>query len=113
MDYIKKNCTLIPLLLLVLVIIISLFTGCKCNEGYKKLIEGHSNHGEKYLKKLKEQNDEQIKKVVDQINSTDDATSKLATLQKLTTADSAITAALKASGGESISSLLGDDDDDD
>jgi len=82
MDYIKKNCTLILLLLLVLVIIISLFTGCKCNEGYQNLIEDHSNHGEKYLKKL-------------------------------TTADSAITAGLKASGGESISSLLGDDDDDD
>ena len=113
MKFLKKNCTLLLLLLLVLVIVITMFNGCKSNEGYKNLIEGHSNHGTKYLKELQKANDKQIKKVIDQIDSKSDATSKLATLQKLTNADAAITAALKSSGGGSMGSYFGSDDDDD
>lgn len=111
MNFIKKNCVSILLVLLTLVMLITMFSGCKkSKEGYKNIIEGYSDHGEKYLNDLKKANDKQIKKIIKQIDSKSDASSELATLQKLTEADTTITAALKASGGGSSSWFGGDDD---
>jgi hypothetical protein len=113
MNFIKKNCISILLVLLTLVMLITMFSGCKkSKEGYNNIIEGHSDsgHGKKYLNELKKSNDKQIKKIIKQIDSTSDASSELATLQKLTSADTAINAALKAGGGSS--SWFGGDDTD-
>jgi hypothetical protein len=92
-----------------------MFSGCKkSKEGYNNIIEGHSDsgHGKKYLNELKKSNDKQIKKIIKQIDSTSDASSKLATLQKLTSTDTAINAALKAGGGSSSGCWFGGNDTD-
>ena len=112
MNFIKKNCVSILLVLLTLVIVITMFNGCKkSKEGYKNIIEGHSDHGTKYLNDLKKANDKEIKKIIKGIDSKSAASSELATLQKLTAADTTISAALKASGGGSSSWFGGDDTD--
>ena len=115
MNFIKKNCVSILLVLLTLVILITMFSRCKkSKEGYNNIIEGHSDsgHGKKYLNELKKSNDKQIKKIIKQIDSTSDASSKLATLQKLTSTDTAINAALKAGGGSSSGCWFGGNDTD-
>lgn len=112
MNFIKKNCVSILLVLLTLVMLITMFSGCKKSiKGYN-IIEGlsDSGHGKKYLNELQKANDKEIKKIIKGINSKSSASSELATLQKLTAADATINAALKAGGGSS--SWFGGDDTD-
>jgi len=112
MNFIKKNCVSILLVLLTLVMLLTMFSGCKkTKEGYNNIIEGHSSHGSKYLNELQKANDKEIKKIIKGIDSKSAASSELATLQKLTAADTTISAALKSSGGGSSSWFGGDDTD--
>ena len=76
---------------------------------YQKLIEGHTNSGVDYLKKLKEKNDKEIKKIVKNIDSAEAGQQQLNKLRQLTTLDDTITAAIKTKGGSSFDSVSSTD----
>lgn len=85
-----------------------LYDGCNNSSQkiyYTKLIEGHANKGVDYLKKLKEKNDIEIKKIVKNIDSTQAGTKQLGKLRQLTTIDDTITAAIKTKGGSTLDSM--------
>lgn len=102
-----KTTKLLIILLLVLIFYM-LYDGCNNSSQkiyYTKLIEGHANKGVDYLKKLKEKNDIEIKKIVKNIDSTQAGTKQLGKLRQLTTIDDTITAAIKTKGGSTLDSM--------
>lgn len=104
----KNYCKILILLLLVLIIYISI-TGSNNTdqqEYYTNLIEGHSNKGTKYLKEVQKANNKEIKAILKNIDSKDAATAEIDKLQQLTSVDTAITAALKTTGGKFSTSRL-------
>jgi len=104
---IGKISKLLIILLLVLIFYM-IYNGCNNSSQkiyYTKLIEGHANKGVDYLKKLKEKNDIEIKKIVKNIDSTQAGTKQLSKLRQLTTLDDTITAAIKTKGGSSLDSI--------
>tara|TARA_B100001093_G_C26824411_1_gene1013335 strand:- start:1110 stop:1472 length:363 start_codon:yes stop_codon:yes gene_type:complete len=83
--------------------LISLYNGCKLQEG---------NDGTKYIKKYMHDNDKQLKKTIKNLSSTDDVSGAMSQIKQLTSVDTALNAALKSDGGGDGSWGWGDDDDD-